>query len=107
MPNATALTHCVFFSLKDNSAEKCQAFVDDCYEYLNRPDGVVSLHAGVRDAQLDRPVNDQAFDVSLVVIFKDRAVHDVYQDHPDHLEFISRNKENWAEVRVFDAAARA
>lgn len=97
------LTHCVFFTLKDNSSENCQALVDQCLTYLGRPDGVVGLHAGVRDAGLKRPVNDVDFDVSLIVVFADRESHDVYQDHPEHTAFIERNKETWKNVRVFDA----
>jgi hypothetical protein len=99
------LTHCVFFTLKDNTRENCQALVDDCLTYLNRPEGVVQLHAGIRDAGLDREVNDTDFDVSLIVVFADRQAHDVYQDHPQHTAFIERNKHTWQHVRVFDAIA--
>jgi len=101
-----AMTHCVFFSLKDNSAENCQALVDDCYRLLTRPEGLISLHAGVRDPELARPVNDQTFDVALITVFESRAAHDAYQTHPDHVEFLSSNKESWSAVRVFDAAAK-
>lgn len=100
---AGQLTHCVFFTLKDNSPENCQALVNDCRTYLGRPDGVVGLHVGVRDAELQRPVNDIDFDVSLIVVFADRASHDIYQDHREHTTFIERNKETWKNVRVFDA----
>ena len=104
--SSSPLTHCVFFSLKDNSAENCQALVDDCYRLLTRPDGLISLHAGVRDPELARPVNDQTFDVALVTVFENRAAHDAYQTHPDHVEFLSSNKESWSAVRVFDAYAK-
>ena len=97
------LTHCVFFALKDSTPENRQALLDDCNTYLRRPDGVVSLYAGARVSDLTRPVNDGDFDVSLVVVFVDRAAHDVYQDHPEHLAFIERNKETWKSVRVFDS----
>jgi len=102
-----AMTHCVFFSLKDNSAENCQALVDDCYRLLTRPEGLICLHAGVRDSEMQRPVNDQEFDVALITVFESRAAHDAYQTHPDHLEFLNSNKESWTAVRVFDAAAKA
>jgi len=97
------LTHCVFFTLKDNSAENCQSLIDDCHTYLTRPDGVVSLHAGVRAQELDREVNDTVFDVSLIVAFENRQAHDIYQDHAEHITFIERNKDSWQSVRVFDA----
>ena len=104
--NPTAMTHSVFFSLKDNSAEKCQALVDDCYRLLTRPEGLICLHAGVRDQEMDRPVNDQDFDVALITVFESRAAHDAYQTHPDHKDFLERNKENWSAGRVFDGAAK-
>lgn len=97
------LTHSVFFTLKDSSEEKIQQLVDDCYQYLSSAEGVVSLHAGVRVSDLDRPVNDDQFHVALIVILESREAHDAYQDMTNHLTFIERNKENWASVRVFDA----
>ena len=104
MSNTTGqLTHCVFFALKNNTPENCQALVDECNTYLNRPGGVVSMHVGIREADLDREVNDADFDVSLVLVFENRQAHDVYQDHPEHVTFIERNKETWRSVRVFDA----
>lgn len=99
------LTHSVFFTLKDASKEKVQQLVDDAYQYLTTGDGLVSLHAGARIADLDRPVNDDQFHVSLIVIFESRQAHDDYQSLPDHLTFIERNKDNWAHVRVFDATS--
>ena len=104
MCNTTGqLTHCVFFALKNNTPENCQALVEECNTYLNRPGGVVSMHVGIREADLDREVNDADFDVSLVLVFENRQAHDVYQDHPEHVTFIERNKETWRSVRVFDA----
>ena len=97
------LTHSVFFTLADSSEEKIQQQIDDCYRYLTTAEGLVSVHAGRRVTDLDREVNDDQFHVALVVIFESREAHDVYQDLPDHLTFIERNKGNWAGVRVFDA----
>ena len=34
--------------------------------------------------RLAREVNDQGYDVSLHVHFRDKAAHDVYQEHPRH-----------------------
>jgi hypothetical protein len=53
--------------------------------------------------ELDREVNDQDFDVSLNLVFRNKAAHDTYQTHPRHLKFIEQNKESWAGVRVFDS----
>ena len=104
---ANALTHTVYFELKDHSAEKCEQLVEACYSLLTPIEGSISLHAGVRDEELSRPVNDQEFHVGLVVVFKNRAAHDAYQTHENHLAFLADNKDNWESVRIFDAFARA
>ena len=99
------LTHSVFFTLKDPSEANIQGLVDECYKYLSVADGLVSLHAGARIADLDRPVNDDQFHVALIVILESREAHDAYQEMADHLTFIERNKDTWAAVRVFDATS--
>ena len=99
------LTHSVFFTLNDASAENIQRLVDDCYRYLSSAKGVISLHAGARVEDLDREVNDQQFHVALIVILESREAHDAYQTMPDHVTFIERNKKSWAAVRVFDATS--
>src|SRR5256885_5436819 len=51
-------------------------------------------------------VNDREFDVALHLVFKDKAAHDKYQDHPRHAKFIEENKGNWKKVRVFDSVVK-
>ena len=99
------LTHSVFFTLKDPTESNIQKLVDDCYRYLSSADGLISLHAGARIADLDRPVNDAEFHVALIVVLESREAHDVYQEMADHITFIERNKDSWAGVRVFDATS--
>jgi len=99
------LAHHVFFILKDRSQESIDSLIADCQEYLDKHDGVVGFSVGSRVKDLDRPVNGD-FDVSLHVTFQDRASHDVYQTAPRHLEFIERQKDNWATVQVFDSNLR-
>ena len=41
--------------------------------------------------------------MALHLVFADKAAHDKYQDHPEHLKFIEENKAVWAKVRVFDS----
>jgi hypothetical protein len=97
------LAHNVYFSLKDNSAESRKKLVTACKKYLSKHPGEVFFSAGTRAEDLDRPVNDKDFDVALVIIFKDKASHDKYQDAERHKQFIEENRENWKAVRVFDA----
>lgn len=100
MANQT-FAHNVFFKLKDSSPEACQSLVKGCHEYLAGHDGVEFFAAGVL-ADTHRDVNDRDFDVSLHILFKDRAAHDAYQVAPRHNEFIEALKDNWDKVRVFD-----
>lgn len=95
--------HSVFFSLKDNSPARTRKLLDDCFEYLRPIRGILFFAAGTRAPDCVRDVNDTTFDVSLVIMFQDRAEHNAYQADPRHLEFVERNKENWATVRVLDS----
>ena len=98
------LSHNVFFTLLDSSPDAIEALLRSCNSNLRDHEGVVFFGAGILEAGLDRPVNDQGFHVALHVIFRDRAAHDLYQVAPEHLAFIEGNKDNWAQVRVFDSS---
>jgi hypothetical protein len=100
---ARSLAHDVYFTLLDSSPEAKQKLVDACRLYLTGHEGTVFFATGVRAAEMTREVNDQAFDVSLHVHFRDKAAHDVYQDHPRHARFIAEMRANWKTVRVFDS----
>ncbi|HZV04303.1 MAG TPA: Dabb family protein [Gemmataceae bacterium] len=100
------LVHNVYFSLKDNSAEAKKKLVDACKKYLTEHPGEIHFGAGTRAEDLNREVNDRDFDVSLHIVFKDKAAHDKYAGAERHLKFIDENKDNWKKVRVFDSVIR-
>ncbi len=97
------LAHMVYFKLKDNSGGARAKLVAACKLYLTGHDGTVSFATGTLAGDLKREVNDRDFDVSLHIVFANKAAHDKYQDHPRHLKFAEENKENWEKVRVFDS----
>ncbi|MGL4464413.1 MAG: Dabb family protein [Planctomycetia bacterium] len=97
------LVHNVYFTTVDDSPETVAKLVDTCNKHLAGIPGIVSFSAGPRAADLKREVNDVDFNVGLHVVFENRAAHDVYQDHADHLKFIEAGKPLWKKVRVFDA----
>jgi len=97
------IAHNVFFSLKESSPENISHLVAACHQYLSGHDGTAFYSAGSRCEDLQRPVNDGDFDVSLHVIFETREAHDAYQVADRHTQFIEENKENWKQVRVFDS----
>lgn len=97
-----ALAHNVYFALNDSSATARAGLVAECYKYLEDHPGVTFFAAGEIVASHDRDVNVRDWDVSLHVVFADKAHHDLYQNAADHHTFIDRNKDNWKSVRVFD-----
>ena len=103
MPN---LSHCVFFTLHDNSDDKVDALIAAGERYLKPHDGVVYYSMGRRHPEMQREVNDQTFEVSLIVVFQTQALHDAYQVSQPHEQFISEQKANWKQVRVFDSNVR-
>lgn len=99
--------HMVYFKLKDGSPAARQKLIDACDKYLAEHTGVVFYSAGPIAAEFKREVNVTDWDVALHLVFADKAAHDRYQDHPDHLKFIAENKDTWAAVRVFDSELRS
>jgi len=98
--------HNVYFSLKDSSPNLIESLLADCKQYLSPQAGIVSFNCGVLESDLSREVNDRGFDVSLHILFKTRADHDAYQVDAQHDIFVDRNKDNWANVRVFDSVVQ-
>ncbi len=96
-------SHQVFFELKNNDAPSKQALIDGCYKYLEPHEGILAFSAGSRAEEMSRDVNVTDYDVSLLVIFVDKAAHDVYQGTDEHKAFIAELDENWESVRVFDS----
>lgn len=102
----TKYCHAVFFTLhEDTPDEEVDALILDGYRMLGRIHTVRQVESGRRDPNAKRDVNNQAYDVGLMVYFDDRAGHDVYNDHPIHKEYIEKHKEHWANVQVFDFVA--
>jgi hypothetical protein len=97
------LAHMVYFKLKDASGAARARLVAACKLFLTNHEGTVSFAVGTIAGDFKREVNDQDFDVSLHMVFANKAAHDKYQDHPRHQKFVEDNKENWQKVRVFDS----
>lgn len=97
------LSHDVYFTLNDRSPAAAERLVGACRKYLADHPGVVGFDAGVLASEFQRDVNDRDFDVSLHLLFKDKASHDAYQSAPKHLQFIAENQDTWKKVRVFDS----
>jgi len=100
---AAEMGHMVFFKLTDSSPKSRTHFAGLCHKYLAKIPGITYFSVGGLADDLSRDVNDKDFDIALHVVFKDRAAHDVYATHPDHLKLIELGKPLWTKVRVFDS----
>lgn len=97
------LAHNVYFTLHDSTPANRDKLIQACKKYLTGHPGTVFFAVGALAQELQRPVNDRGFDVSLHIVFQDQAAHDVYQDAPRHHQFVEENKPDWKTVRVFDS----
>ena len=97
------LSHQVYFTVKGRSPERAENLVAACKKYLTGHPGTAFFAAGLRTPDLNRPVNDDDFDVTLNIVFQTRADHDAYQEAERHLQFIDEQMDHWETVRVFDA----
>jgi hypothetical protein len=97
--------HTVYFYLKPGATQAARdQLLRDCREYLGKISVVKNLWAGV-PAMTPRDVVDNTYGVGLTVLLGDVADHEVYQEHPLHLDFIQRNKETWNRVQIYDYLA--
>ena len=108
LPNITVaadpqVAHMVYFKLNESTGDAKEKLVKACKKYLSDHEGTVYFSVGVLAKDLDREVNDLDFDVSLNLVFRNKAAHDTYQTHPRHIKFIDENKDSWSKVRVFDS----
>lgn len=94
--------HFVCFWMKPGSSDAArEQLVQDCRDYLGKVPTVRQLWSG-RPAMTPREVVDNTYDVGLCVVLDDVAGHDAYQEHPLHKDFITRNKEHWDRVKIYD-----
>ncbi len=78
-------THHVHFWLKDKADR--EKLIEGLYSLVPIK-SIRNIHIGV-PADTDRAVIDRSYDVSLLILFDDKAAQDAYQDDPVHLLFVN------------------
>ncbi len=97
------LVHSVFFWLRDDIDEvKRQAFRNGLKSLRAIP-VVRDMYLGVPADSPSRPVLVTDYDFGLTVIMEDMSGHDIYQEHPLHLEFLREFSGYWSRVQIYDA----
>ena len=100
--NEKNLAHNVFITLKDVSDNAVEILLKDCYTYLKDLSGIVYFSAGYLVPENNGDVNITDYHVGVHVVFSNKMYHDKYQVAEKHKIFIDRNKDTWAQIRVFD-----
>ena len=97
------LVHTVFFWLNDDApTDERQKLVEDCLLLLGKVPTVRHIWAGPPAQTPPREIIDSSYDVGLTVLLDDLPAHEVYQEHPLHLQFIDRHKAYWKRVQIYD-----
>ena len=91
----------VFFWLKDTSHKKIDIFKNRTVSFLDQIETIDNYHVGI-PASTYRPIIERSYTIALVVTFKDKKAHDIYQEHEAHKTFIDDCQHLWTYVKIFD-----
>lgn len=94
------IVHQVFFWLH-HPEKDTEAVMDGCRK-IGSLSSARDYSVGVPAKTEKRDVIDDSYHIALIVYFDDVPAHDVYQEDPDHLQFIADHKAKWAKVQVYD-----
>lgn len=82
-------SHIVIFWTDPTRPEAPDELIAGANRYLRTIPGVLHFHVG-KMVSSPRPVVQQSYQVGLNLIFADKAAHDAYQTHPQHVEFVEK-----------------
>lgn len=96
--------HHVYFWLKNPESKEDQSKLIAGLKELAKVNTIQEYHIGV-PAGTNREVIDSSYAVSWMLLFKDKAAQDSYQEDPIHLKFIEEYASLWSKVIVYDSEA--
>ncbi|MEO7714901.1 MAG: Dabb family protein [Capsulimonas sp.] len=103
MTHHSGFFHHVYFWLREGGGpDDARELAEGCRTHLSHIPGVQSITVAT-PAGTPRAVVDNTYAVALLMEFADQAAHDGYQEHPDHLRFITECKHLWSRVQIYDA----
>ena len=94
--------HHVYFWLKKPVTRGTREKFENGLKKLVTIETIVGRHLGT-PASTDRGVIDSSYSYSLLLTFKNKVDHDIYQTHPIHLKFIDECEKLWERVVVYDS----
>ena len=98
-----AFAHMVYFWLKnpDNIID-LEAFETSLVYFIKYSKFIKTRHIGT-PAHTKREVIDNSYNYCLSLTFENKAMHDNYQDEPNHKKFIDESAHFWKKVVVYDS----
>jgi hypothetical protein len=103
--NYPKLVHHVFFWLKNPSSKEDLEKLLKGLRTLAKIESVRGVHFGVPASTEKRDVVDNSYSASEILFFDDTAGQKIYQDHPNHKQFVADCSHLWEKVVVYDAIA--
>lgn len=97
------LQHTVYFYLNEEVTDQEAEEFEAGLEKLVSIDAIYKAEIGVPSTTGERDVTDHSFGYSIFTWFETMDDYHVYEDHPDHLEFIDTYEHLWADVKVYDS----
>jgi hypothetical protein len=94
------IVHQVFFWLKDPQ-KNFKEVMQGC-KAIGGLQSAQSYQVGVPAPTVKRKVIDDSYHIALTVNFSSIADHDLYQEDPEHLEFIAEHGDKWEKVQIYD-----
>ena len=94
--------HHVYFWLKNPSGNKDLQALTNGLKTLSSIEKINLFHIG-KPADTNREVIDVSYNLSLLMVFANKADQDNYQVHPVHLKFVEDCKHLWSKVIVYDS----
>ncbi len=94
--------HHVFFWLNEPGNLQVREKFEKGLQDLLQIGEIQEFHIG-KPADTHRSVVENSYTYSLLVIFRDKEDHDIYQNHPIHHKFIDECGSFWNRIQVFDS----
>lgn len=94
--------HQVYFWLKNPDSKEDHANLLKGIQSLSAIEPKVLFHAGV-PASTDREVIDTSYSFAELIAFNTLEEHDLYQDHPVHVQFVENCRHLWSKVLIYDS----
>ena len=103
-PSKPHFVHAVYFWLKQDLTHEEQVTFLRGLESLVGIDTVQQGFIG-QPAPTRREIIDSTYSYALVLVFKDKAAHDAYQEHEVHDRFRDECGTFWSAVKIYDSVS--